>query len=260
MEYLDTLPIWAVFAGLVILVLVTAEIGFRAGIWLQDRGSEVGENRMTSSVVGGMLSLLGLLMAFSIGITIGHHGERKAMVVTEANAINTAWLRSGFLDEPDSVLMRKLLREYTEVRLEAANQQIELPVAMTHSEEIHKKLWAVVENNVRQGNDTDIMTSLVESVNNVINTHNRRLTAATKRLPRILGITLLAATLLSFLLVGVASSADRKRDTAAILIFALAFIAVQMIMVDLDRPHEGMLTVSQTAMTDLLRQITPVNQ
>lgn len=260
MEYLDTLPIWAVFSGLVILVLTTAEVGFRAGIWLLDRGSEVGENRMTSSVVGGMLSLLGLLMAFSIGITINQHGERKAMVVTEANAINTAWLRAGFLDEPDSLSMRKLLREYTEVRLDAANQAIDLPVAMMRSEEIHKKMWDVVESNVRQGNDTDIMTSLVESVNKVINTHNLRFTAATKRLPRTLGITLLAATLLSFLLVGVASSADRKRDTAAILIFALAFIAVQMIMVDLDRPREGMLTVSQTAMTDLLRQITPVSQ
>ncbi len=260
MEYLDTLPIWAVFVGLVILVLATAETGFRTGIWLLDRGSEVGENRMTSSVVGGMLGLLGLLMAFSIGITINQHGERRAMVVTEANAINTAWLRAGFLDEPDSLLMRKLLREYTEMRLEAANQVIELPVAMMRSEEIHKKLWAVVESNVRRGNDTDIMTSLVESVNKVINTHNLRFTAATKRLPRILGIMLLAATLLSFLLVGVASSADRKRDTVAILIFALAFIAVQMIMVDLDRPQDGMLTVSQTAMTDLLRQITPVSK
>lgn len=260
MEYLDTLPIWAVFSGLVILVLATAEIGFQAGIWLQGRGSEVGENRMTTSVVGGMLGLLGLLMAFSIGITINHHGERKAMVVTEANAVNTAWLRAGFLDEPDSLSMRKLLREYTETRLDAANQVVELPVAMTRSEEIHKKLWAVVENNVRQGKDSDIMTSLVESINNVINTHNLRFTAATKRLPRILGVTLFAATLLSFLLVGVASSADRKRDTAAILIFALAFISVQMIMVDLDRPHDGMLTISQTAMTDLLRQIAPVSQ
>ena len=260
MEYLDTFPIWAVFTGMVILVLATAEIGFQAGVWLQDRGSDVGENRMTSSVVGGMLGLLALLMAFSISITINQHSERRTMVVTEANAINTAWLRAGFLDEADSLLMRTLLRNYTEVRLEAANQETELSVAMARSEEIHKTLWAVVENNVRQGNDTDIMTSLVESVNDVINTHNRRLTAANKRLPAILGITLLAATLLSFLLVGVASSADRKRDTAAILIFALAFIAVQMIMVDLDRPQDGMLTVSQTAMTDLLRQIEPVSQ
>jgi len=36
-------------------------------------------------------------------------------------------------------------------------------------------------------------------------------------------------------LVGVASSADRKRDTVAILLFVLVFAAVLMIMVDLDK-------------------------
>ena len=64
------------------------------------------------------------------------------------------------------------------------------------------------------------------------------------------------AGILSFLLVGVASSSDRKRDTAAMIIFALVFVAVLIVIVDLDRPQEGLLRVPQTAMTDLLRQIT----
>ena len=61
---------------------------------------------------------------------------------------------------------------------------------------------------------------------------------------------------LSFLLVGVASSSDKKRDFWAILIFALAFVAVMMIIVDLDRPQQGLLNVGQTALEDLLRQMT----
>ena len=70
----------------------------------------------------------------------------------------------------------------------------------------------------------------------------------------------IASTILSFLLVGVASSADGKRDTAAVVLFALAFVAVLMIMVDLDRPQEGLLKVSQAAMSDVLRQMTPFGQ
>ena len=57
--------------------------------------------------------------------------------------------------------------------------------------------------------------------------------------------------------VGVGSSADGKRDTLAILLFALALVAVLMIIVDLNRPQQGVLTVSQRAMSDLLRQMTP---
>ena len=260
MEYLDKLPIWAFFVGMVIVVLAASEIGFHIGIRLQDRGSNPGESRMTSSVVGGMLGLVAFLMAFSIGITISHHSERKNMVITEANAIGVAWLRAGFLDEADAKLMRKLLHEYAEVRIAASHQEVELPVALKRSEQIHGELWVIIERSVRQGNDSDIMASLVDAVNDVIKTHSLRLTAVHKRLPSILGIVLITSTILSFLLVGVASSADRKRDTPAIFLFAIVFTAVLMIMVDLDRPQQGTLRVSQTAMADVLRQIKPYSQ
>jgi hypothetical protein len=68
----------------------------------------------------------------------------------------------------------------------------------------------------------------------VIDVHSLRLAAVDLRLPRLLGIVMYAATVLSFLLVGVASSSDGKRDPIA----------------------QGLLTVSQTALTDLLRQMT----
>jgi hypothetical protein len=39
------------------------------------------------------------------------------------------------------------------------------------------------------------------------------------------------------------------------LLFALAFVAVLIIIVDLDRAQQGILTVSQSAMSDLLRSM-----
>ena len=96
---------------------------------------------------------------------------------------------------------------------------------------------------------------LVESINEVIDVHSLRLAAVDLRLPRLLGLVLYVATILSFLLVGVANSSDRKRDFIPLLLFALAFVAVFMIIVDLDRPQEGLLTVGQTALSDLLQQM-----
>ena len=113
-----------------------------------------------------------------------------------------------------------------------------------------------MEDNVRNGRESDIMALFVESINEVIDVHSLRLAAIDLRLPRFLGLVLYAATVLSFLLVGVANSSDGKRDFAAVLLFALAFVAVLMIIVDLDRPQQGLLTVSQTALSDLLRQMT----
>jgi hypothetical protein len=254
---MDMFPLWAVYVGTVVLVLVAAEIGFRIGIWLQRRGPASGEIRMTSTMVGGMLGLMAFLMAFSIGIVINQQGERKAMVVTEANAVGTAYLRAGFLSEPDLTSSRNLLREYVEVRLAAAADLTLLESAILRSEEIQGELWSIVEANVRQGNESDVMVSYAESINEVIDVHSLRLAAFDLRLPRLVGIVLYAAIVLSFLLVGVASSSDGKRDTLALALFALAFVAVFMIIIDLDRPQQGLLTVSQAALSDLLRQMTP---
>ena len=257
MVVVDNLPIWVVYVGMVVVALLAAEVGFRFGLWLQDRSDKPGESKMTGAVVGGMLGLMAFLMAFTIGIVIDQQGNRRAMVVEEANAIGTAWLRAGFLDESGTAVVRPLLQEYTEIRIAAAGDLSLYDAVVTRSEAIHNELWAIMEESVAGGDESAIMGLTVDSVNDLIDVHSERLFVANLRLPRILGILLFLATILSFLLVGAASSADRKRDTAAMVLFALVFAAVLIVIIDLDRPQEGLLTVPQTAMTDLLRQITP---
>jgi hypothetical protein len=198
---------------------------------------------------------MAFLLAFCIGIVINQHNGRKAMVVEEANAVGTAYLRAGFLDEPDRTATRNLLREYIEVRLVAADDETLYESTMTRSEEIHIELWLIVQDNVRQGQDSAVMALFIDSINEVIDIHSLRLTAIDLRLPEMLWAVLYVATVLSFLLVGVTSSSDGKRDPIAILLFALALVAVLTMIVDLDRPQQGLLTVSQSALSDLLKQI-----
>jgi hypothetical protein len=256
MILLDQSPLWAVYVVTVVLALVFAEIGFRLALWLQRRDPDAGKAPISGTVVGGMLGLMAFLLAFCIGIVINQHNGRKAMVVEEANSVGTAYLRAGFLGESDRDLSRDLLREYVEIRLAAADDESVLESTLARSEEIHSELWSIMEDTVRQGQDSDIIALLVASVNDVIDVHGLRLAAVDLRLPELLWMVLYAATMLSFLLVGVSSGADGKRDPLAILLFALALVAVLMIIVDLDRPQQGVLTVSQAALSDLLRQMT----
>jgi len=256
MVILDRFPLWAVYLGTVIIILLAAEIGFRIGMWLQRRDPSSGTTPLKGAVVGGMLGLTAFMLAFTIGIVIGQHNDRKSVVVTEANAIRTAYLRAGFLSEPDRNASRDLLREYVEVRLAAASDPTLYESIITRSEEIHMQLWSIVEVNVELGEESAIMALFVESINEVIDVHSLRLADINLRLPRLLGAVLYAAIILSFLLVGVASSSDGKRDPVTILLFALAYVAVLIIIVDLDQPQQGILNVSQTALSDLLQQMT----
>jgi len=260
MIIMDMFPIWAVYLGTVVAVLVAAEIGFRIGIWQQHRDPSSEGSSATSTVVAGILGLMAFLMAFSIGIVLNQQSGRKALVVEEANAVGTAYLRADFLSEPDLTSTQDLLREYVEVRLTAAADPTLFGAVVTRSEEIHSELWSIVVDTVSQGNESDIMALFVEAINDVIDIHTLRLAALDLRLPRVLGIVLFASTLLSFLLIGVANSLDGKRDLAAIILFALAFVAVLTIIVDIDRPQQGLFTVSQTALSDLLKTMTPPGQ
>jgi hypothetical protein len=257
MAIMDLFPIWAVYLVTVILALVAAEIGFRIGLRRLRQDPDSGDLRATGTVVAGILGLMAFLMAFSIGIVINQQGNRKALVVEEANAIGTAYLRADFLDEADRGETQDLLREYVKIRIDAANDPTLFASVVTRSEEIQGELWSIVVDTVKQGNESDITGLFIESINDVIDVHTLRLAAIDLRLPEVLGMVLYVSTLLSFLLVGIANSIDKKRDFAAILLFALAFVAVLTIIVDLDRPQQGLMTVSQTALTDLLRQMTP---
>lgn len=260
MEILYVVPIWAVYLGTVVLMLIAAEIGFRIGLWRKQRDPSAKISSMRGALVGGLLGLVAFLMAFSIGIVINQHNDRRQMVVTEANAAGTAWLRAGFLDEPAVTDARTLLREYVGVRLAIAENPGQLDDGATRSEEIQGKLWAIAEETVRQGNDSESVALFIESINDVIDVHLLRVTAGTRRLPGILIAVLYGAITLSFLLVGITSSADGKRDFTAILLFALAFVAALIVIVDLNRPQQGMLTVSQAVMEDLLDQMEAAEQ
>jgi hypothetical protein len=256
MILLDKFPLWAVYIGTVALVLLAAEIGFRTGIWFQRRDTAAKGSPLTNTVVGSMLALMAFLIAFTIGIVIDQHNNRKAMVVTEANAVGTAFLRTSFLDEPDQTESRDLLREYVEIRLAAAMDSAQFDNTRTRSEEIHNELWSIVEDNFAQEKESESFSLFVESINEVIDVHTLRLTAVDLRLPRLLGLLLYTAMFLSFLLLGIANSGDEKRDFFPMLLFVLAFVAVLMIIVDLDRPQQGLINVSQTALLDLLQQMT----
>ena len=120
MAILDNFPILVIYLGGAVLLFLTAEIGYRIGIWLRDRNPDMGKNRVTNSLVGGLMGLMAFVMALTIGTVVNQHSGRKAMVVTEANTIRTAFLRAGFLEELDRISTRKLLQEYVEVRLKGA--------------------------------------------------------------------------------------------------------------------------------------------
>src|SRR5208337_190367 len=115
---LDLLPIWGVFLATVAVVLLAVEGGFRLGQYRRRR-SEQEDRPPVGEMVAATLALLAFMLAFTFGMAASRFEVRRGLVIDEANAIGTTYLRAGLLPEPYREEVRKLLREYVSVRLEA---------------------------------------------------------------------------------------------------------------------------------------------
>src|SRR6478609_9820105 len=157
-QLLDSLPILAVFGVFALISMLCYEAGFRLGRWWQDR--EPGEQEgPTGMLVGSILALLAFLLAVTMGMASDRFDTRRAVVLDEANAIGTAYLRAGYLPEPASSQIRELLREYVPLRIVVTDAKAaDLQADIARSAEIQAQIWAISEEVARTTDQGDLVS------------------------------------------------------------------------------------------------------
>lgn len=94
----------------VAIVLASLEAGYRLGVF-RHRRSDSEKETPVGEVVAATLGLLAFLLAFTFGFAASRFESRKELVIQEANAVGTAWLRAGLLPAPESTESRNLYRD-----------------------------------------------------------------------------------------------------------------------------------------------------
>src|ERR1043166_2777816 len=114
---LDALPLWGLFIVILLVVLLSVECGYRLGKYRRSR-SEQEKEAPVGTMVGATLGLLAFILAFTFGLAAARFDARRQVLLDEANAIGTTYLRAGTLPERGEQI-RGLLRENVAARLEA---------------------------------------------------------------------------------------------------------------------------------------------
>ena len=70
-----------------------------------------------SLILAASLTLLALIIGFSISMATNRCDQRKNFEEAEANAIGTEYLRADLLPSADAARVRKLLSDYTNQRI-----------------------------------------------------------------------------------------------------------------------------------------------
>ena len=169
----------ALAAGLLLLLLLALEGGFRTGRHtLRKRAIEM--TSQVGALQGAILGLLGLLLAFSFAAAGARFLERQDLILREANAIGTAYLRADLLDEPYRSDLRAALKRYAEYRIAVARHLRSGPMsADLEVEQQHAAIWKAARDGIaaRPG----AMLTVLAPVNEVIDLHATRVAAIEKR-------------------------------------------------------------------------------
>jgi hypothetical protein len=251
---LEVLPIPAVYLTIVALILGACELGLMIGRRYHQRHKDEGAPASLAPVVSGLLGMLAFLLAFTFSMAFSQHGNRSQTVRQEASAISVAYQRADLLSEAASADAKRLLREYVDIRIRAAETQIWQP-ADVRSREIHRELWAIVAAAAKADPGANGALAAA-SINDVVTMHEARVifgVHARISIPVWIGLLLIASLAMGTL--GLQIGLNGKRRMLAVTPMALTFAVLVTLIVDLNRPQDGFIRVGQLALLDLQKEM-----
>lgn len=247
--WFDNVPVLLV--GLA--MLVTLALAGLVGAWVRRRqaqgspNSKKDDDEMEGYVVSAVLALLGLLLGFTFALSVDRFEARRALVLQEANAIGTAYLRSQALSEPHRSRMSKVLVDYANNRIALATAAREdQPRLLTVNDRLLTDIWSAT----LAANDT-IQTSpftvaFLAPVNEVIDLDASRKAARRVRVPFEVFVVLWVYIAVTAGVLGYACARRRMAGVLSVLV-TLAFVLI----LDIDRPKGGGISEDQGPMIGL---------
>ncbi|HEU0310047.1 MAG TPA: hypothetical protein VFR36_02340 [Sphingomicrobium sp.] len=210
------------------------------------RGRQESEQSQESYLIGAILGVLALLMAFSFGMALDRYEERRHLVIQEANAIGTSYLRVQLLDEPHRARLSKLLVDYTDNRIELATTSPDNAASsLKRNDQLLTDIWAAVVAARESALRHNITTPLLMTLNEVVDLDAERKSSRTMRVPAPVLLLLYFYLVLVAAVLGYVLKEQRVRLCGAFFILLTIYASV---IADLNRPTSGTIQESQEPM------------
>jgi hypothetical protein len=178
------------------------------------------------------------------------------LVIDEANAIGTTYLRAEFLEEPLRAKVKNLLREYVDLQIKASANPREVTESQPQSAILQDHIWSGATQSAQLHTNSPIYALFISSLNEVIDLHAIRInTLLRARVPGSIWLALVIIAALCMTGTGYYCGLTDTRNWIARVVLVACFATVMLLVVDLDRPWEGSLRENQQPMIDLSKEI-----
>jgi|SRR6056297_664983 len=240
---------------LAVLLPAFAILGFMSGRSNRTRKIASGEEvdlRAGEASLGAIMALLGLLLAFSFGSSLSLLESRKTDIITEANALGTAFLRADYLSEPSRSELKAALYEYAQTRLIPETGSIvsreDASAFIDRSLAAQERLWPLTVTATADPLPPAIATFFAGAVNDVLDAHQMRMRSISVPVTELSQVIVVVTALAALFLLGNRAGIAGRTLTWRTYIFAGLLFVVMMTVLDVQRASQGFIRVDQTAL------------
>jgi hypothetical protein len=244
--------------GMLACMALAILLGSAAGRNRAERTSPEGKAQI-SALQASLLGLMALLLGFSLSLALGRYDSRSTAVVTEANAIGTAWLRTDLLSEPGRSAVRSALAEYVAIRAQTGSVTLAEVTTLAEKREeaevAFARVWEIASGIVR-AEPNPATVAMTNALNDMIDAFGTRDAELDRHVPEpVLYLLFLTLIFLGWML-GFAPRVAGERPPLTVVALIVLIVLLMLVIIDLDRPRRGIIEVDQTQMHALAASIS----
>jgi hypothetical protein len=243
-DWFYQLPFLVLYPLTLFVTVGAAEVGIYLG------GRRRNETEF-GTPTGSALGLLALLLAFSVSLAVGRFDARRNNVLEEAIAISSAADHALAIPQPHQSNVLALLRDYVTVRigLGVPYDPVKFDRDVARSQELRAKLWneAMQVVAIRDSPSTNRFVNALSQVSII---HERRVSALRFHVPGMVTAVLVLIAMVALGFSGYHAGTTTGGRHIVVVLMAVMVTIVMMLVIDLDRPVRGMITVSVQPLID----------
>ena len=241
--------------------LCVLELGRRLGI-RQLAADPESAKASTGAIDGAVFGLMGLLIAFTFSGAADRFNVRRGMIVEEANAIGTAWLRLDLLPAAAQPALREKFRVYLDARI-AAFQKIPdvdaMKTELNRAASLQNEIWALSISACRETGSPTATMLLIPALNEMFDTATSRTAGAFVHPPMLIYVVLGLLLLAGSFLAGIGLGVGKVRNWSHALAFVLVMTLAIYVILDFEFPRVGLIRIRgfEQVLVDLQESMKP---
>jgi hypothetical protein len=218
----------------------------------QIRGADEPFDRELALVRASTAALVAFLIGFAFSGAASRFTARGDVLVKEANALGTAYLRADAVAEPQRSDLKAALREYTadRVQLLSGERRHQIEPLLAKVSGLHGRMWRSVIKATQD--NAPLMAIALPPVNEIIDLHSTHLSMARRHLPVPLMAALLGTAAVGVGLLGFGNGRVGRRFSLLDSVYGIVLAVALWMTIDLDYPGIGTIGLSNRGFVEIL--------